>query len=314
MENQTKDNLPIDFWGIGVQKGGTTWLFSNLNKLPEFNFLCIKELHYFDRSPQYLSPSDLAETYLIKRLFNPAWIITVAKRMIYLCIVRRDFKRLKFYWKWYFSNYNDNWYLSLFNGFKGYKGEISPSYSLLDEQDIQRMYRLSPKAKLILLLRNPIDRDWSTYRFTTRNKPDFSFENVSLDAIKDYMDTDGVMLRSNYLRTINNYSKVFPKGQLLICFYDAILNNPKQLLSDIVSFITEGSNTQSDYSELKKRVNKSRSISCPKEIRDYLKKKHYNQIKELADSYGGYFNEWYETTYGETSKNSNKILSPTIQI
>ena len=46
-----KEQTPINFWGIGAQKAGTSWLYYNLSKTPGFAIPPVIELHYFDQIP-----------------------------------------------------------------------------------------------------------------------------------------------------------------------------------------------------------------------------------------------------------------------
>ena len=64
----------MDFLGIGTQKSGTSWLYQNLNRIPEFSLLPIKEVHYFDRSSDYPSPNHLSITLLTDRFRNKKWL------------------------------------------------------------------------------------------------------------------------------------------------------------------------------------------------------------------------------------------------
>lgn len=168
----------INFWGIGAQKSGTSWLFYNLGRLPDFDLPPIRELHYFDQGKKYPSPDFLFQTRLIDRMKNKAYLREAIER-IASSIGKGRIKDTRFYLKWYGADYNDNWYLSLFRHFKGITGEITPSYSMLKKVDIQKMYALSPDAKLILMLRNPIDRAWSHYRHI-KKKISTSLQKVSL--------------------------------------------------------------------------------------------------------------------------------------
>lgn len=304
----------IDFIGIGAQKAGTSWLYYNLKKIKGFDLPIIKELHYFDRDTTYPSPNFLSKTNVWRRILNKNYVVEALKK-IRLRAKLKDWSGVKFYIKWYFSNYTDDWYLSLFNNLNGYKGEISPSYSILEEKDIRRMYKLAPNAKLVFLLRNPIDRAWSHYRFAKEKnfiKFPTSIENHS--SVIKFMEDEEQVLRSDYLRTMENFSSIFPKNQILICFYDSITDNPELLMRNILEFICEDNSITYSYSNLSKIYNKSTFIKCPKNIEDYLKEKYHNQIKTLADQYGGYFNKWYKDTYGEESTNKNKMFSPTLYL
>ena len=160
----------IDFIGIGAQKAGTSWLHTMLKEHPDIDLLPIKELHYFDRSKDYPSPNKLSITKLSERLQNRNWRKT-ACRDVLRQLKKGNVNQARWFYKWHFKNYNDKWYISLFQGLKGIKGEITPAYSILNDSDIQSMSKLMSDGKLILMLRDPLDRAWSHYKhsITYRN-------------------------------------------------------------------------------------------------------------------------------------------------
>ncbi len=304
-----KQHSTIHFWGIGAQKAGTSWLFHYLSKIPEFDIPPFKELHYFDRSPEYPSPSRLSRTKLSERLTKKLYL-KKAYWAISRALGKGDFRSVKFYFKWFFSNYSDEWYLSLFDQYKGITGEITPSYSMLKKEDIAKMYAMSPNAKLILMVRNPVDRAWSHYRHTKRAEKNFQLENESPEDIINFFESDDQSLRSDYMRTLENYSHVFPKEQILIGFYDAIIEDPSGLLLGITKFFGVDSIPEIES----KVVHKSIEVDCPDEVYEYLKQKYFLQIKGLADKYGGYFSKWHHDLYGSDESLLTAELSPTLRL
>lgn len=312
----TKQIIPtrIDFLGIGVQKAGTSWLYSNLNKLPEFDLPLVKEVHYFDRDPKYISPNLLSETRLVDRLSDFTWIKWAFRDVVVEPMRAGDLSRAKFYWRWYFSDYTDRWYLSLFEKSRGYTGEITPSYSILERPDIVRMHRILPDARLIYMVRNPIERAWSHYRFNTGRIPGYSFDAVKTEDILAFMKSDDQILRSQYQQTLDRYASVFPKDQILIGFYDAIIDAPEQLLNEVVDFITRGTYPRRVHYKTHKKVNQSREISMPPEVEAFLKDYYYEPIQELAATYGGYFHNWLEKSYGEKRPSTGRPPVPTISL
>ena len=66
------------------------------------------------------------------------------------------------FFDWYFYK-GLNWYCKHFKDadISQYKGEITPCYSILSEEKIKFIHQINPKLKIILLLRNPIERAWS---------------------------------------------------------------------------------------------------------------------------------------------------------
>ena len=302
----------INFIGIGVQKSGTSWLFKNLKKLPDFSLLPIKELHYFDRHPKYpFSSTTLYHDSIFKRLRNPDWWFRF--RIYFLKNLKKEnFSGAKWKLKYFFEKANDERYLSFFENLEGLKGEVTPSYSILDKEDIQEMYRLAPDAKLILLLRNPIYRAWSQYLHERRKIKGYETMEIDTEAAIHFMNSKDQILRSNYERSIENYLSVYPKSQLLIGFFDAIAKQPDELMHIVVDFI--GGNTAhiSEYLDLKQKFNVNKKTEMPEEVFEFLKEKYRVPIERLASKYGGYFNIWLEETYISKCKN-NSPKNPIIE-
>jgi len=286
----------INFIGIGAQKSGTSWLFRNLKKLPDFSLLPIKELRYFDRHPKYPSRKGLFDDFSFKKVANPDWLFGF--RVYFLREFRhQNFSTIKWKLKYFFSKANDDLYLSFFKNLEGLKGEVTPSYSILEKEDIQKMYRLAPDAKLILLLRNPIYRAWSQYLHDRRKIKGYLNQKIEPEEAIRYLNSEKQILRSDYERTIENYLSVYPKSQMLIGFFDAIAEQPEDLMHSVVEFI--GGNTEhiSNYLDLKQKFNVNQKVEMPEEVFEFLKSKYREPIERLASKYGSYFNVWLEENF-----------------
>lgn len=293
----------INFIGIGATKAGTTWLFDRLRDLNEFRLTPIKELHYFDRDKEYYMSPDYAEITNFKNraFFNRRWYIRFLKdigRTIFQYSSLYDFK---FVMKWHTSNYSDKMYASMFpNSDQKISGEITPSYSFLKLKDIQRIYKINNDLKLILLVRDPIERAWSHIRY---RKPSVL---GSIDEIKSFIDSEEQSFRGDYLQTIENYSKVFPSKSILICFFDAIILNPKKLLKEVVVFLNGNARNVEDLYTLNNKSNVSKSMKMPPEVYLYLKEKYKEDIGRMSNLFGGYSTKWQNKHYG-TNQEINKI-------
>jgi len=116
---------------IGAQKAGTTALTGLLMTHPTYVHAKRKEVHYFDRPPyaKVQAPGVGLGHYL--RAFN--------------YISRQQARALR--------------YIVV--------GETTPRY-LSALHAASRMHALIPRVKLVLLLRNPIDRLWSEYQMLAR--------------------------------------------------------------------------------------------------------------------------------------------------
>lgn len=298
-------NRGPDFIGIGAQKAGTSWLYTRLSEMPEFQLVPKKELHYFDRNRRYMSPNLLADDNLLNRFSNEEWR-TKGFRAFVKLILKRRFSHLSWYWNHYMANrYSDEWYLSLFDSLRGVKGEITPAYSMLEEEDIRRMKDLVPEAKLIFLLRNPVDRAWSHFRF---DHPKLIGKDVTEAEITriamDFFQSEGFKKRAEYVETIRKYSHLF-KGQLLIGFYDAVKLDPIGLLKEITEFLGVACDVEK-YCKVNKAINVSKKSKIPETVRKYLEDYYRNMMQQLSDDLGGYATNWYNSIYG----NGTEIQSP----
>lgn len=137
-----------------------------------------------------------------------------------------------------------------FNNWKGEKavGEKSTSYLYQASRVAPRIKESIPDVRLIALLRNPIDRAYSSYWFTVLSGLEtLSFEDSLLcenerranpgspllEEVQPYAYID----RGHYLTQIKQYLEFFPREQLLIGLFDELIENPTQLYRNIARFL-----------------------------------------------------------------------------
>ncbi|EDY80484.1 Sulfotransferase domain superfamily [Verrucomicrobiia bacterium DG1235] len=305
-------NSSINFWGIGAQKAGTTWLHDQLSLREEFLVPPVKELHYFDKALKYPSRSPIGIP--LKKRFKNKRVREQALKDFKNSLPQ--LKELSFCLRYYFTtNPNDNWYNRLLKNSEKYTGEITPSYAILDPEDITRMHSMSPKAKIIYIVRDPIDRAWSHFRFSQRDSKTFHNSTSQIKNVIDFINSDSQQQRSDYIKTIRNFSKVFPKNQILIVFFDAIKTDPDGLMRDVIDFISDGNISINDSDSTPNKIsNQSKSLTCPPEIIDFIKEKYYHQIKSLSNEYGNYFNLWLQKNYAGYGNQSLAKVTPTLRL
>ncbi|MEG5053624.1 MULTISPECIES: tetratricopeptide repeat protein [unclassified Microcoleus] len=150
------------------------------------------------------------------------------------------------FFSWHFDRGID-WYLAHFppmpSGEEFVTGEASPSYFDYREAP-ERLYTAFPEAKLIVLLRNPVDRAISQfYRLTDLNWEARSLDRVISDEIErlsqnpEYIigeEPGNYLARGRYIEFIKNWRTFFPQEQLLILksedFYAGAATTVKQVL------------------------------------------------------------------------------------
>jgi hypothetical protein len=186
-----------DFLGIGTARSASTWLHSRLSQHPEVYLPALKELHFFNE-PRPHTPCDVSgATWTRPRYFdldNPA------------------------HWRWYS--------LQFAPGADKVKGEITPDYSTLSRARVGELRAHLPEVKIILLIRNPIDRAWSGLRYSWKRHLDENLKPGEVEALMRAALHPERLLRGDYPLTLTNWEAHFPEAQRLYLLYDDIAAQP----------------------------------------------------------------------------------------
>lgn len=280
------------FIGIGAARCGSTWLHRNLSRHPQIWMAHKKELHYFDRSPTYPSPSHLGVGGLWDRLAGRQPHHREHRRMVFKTLLSTSGKWRPGQWAWdlkyCFGRYDDRWYFSLFRQARGrMPGEITPAYSILQKADVQHIADILPRVKILYLMRNPIECAWSGIRRHAGG-------SAAVARLREIADLPNISLRVDYLRTLSIWRSVFPPQQIFVGFYDQIVEDPESLLLDIFRFLNVDADRKHLTGSARQRFNAGPSACIPREIEIHLAAKYLPQIEQLSQTVGGYATRWLQ--------------------
>jgi len=204
-----------NFLIIGVQRGGTTSLYKYLTKHPKIIPALKKEIHFFD--------------------------INFDKGV-----------------SWYQSKFKQNPFFMILYKKKKFKdsitGEATPYY-IYHPYGAQRISKIIPNVKLIVLLRNPVERAYSHYHHEVRLKAErLSFEDAIKEESKRLEDETEKMLKDEnyysfnhqhfsylqrgiYIDQLEVWTKKFPKEQILILSSEDLYSNSNEICNEVFSFL-----------------------------------------------------------------------------
>ncbi|WP_428658502.1 sulfotransferase family protein [Runella sp.] len=219
----------VNLFIVGAAKCGTTSLYNYLSEHPSVFMSPVKEPHFF------------SEVYQEKP-------IKIIKEKRYHSVVINDLDQ----------------YNSLFDDCinESVIGEASTSY-LWDTNAAQRIYNYNPGARIIIMLRNPIERAFSHYvmqKFT-------GMENLSFyDALQKDISTsnkkwgvDNIYIDLGmYQKQVEKYTSIFPKKNIKLVSFQKFKMYTKDEFDNICDFlgIERGFVTQfTVYNESKKDKN-----------------------------------------------------------
>lgn len=188
------------------------------------------------------------------------------------------------------------WYKSIFEPGKDKKtGDITPAYSTLTCNQVANVYRLMPNTKIVLLMRNPIDRAWSQMKMcSTKGIIDIHNEKRILNKIR----APGQISRGDYLRILDTWQSFYPEEQIFTGFYDEISQCPEKLLRRLFKFLHISSAQEFVPETAHRKFHVGMRAPIPPRIAFVLANMYYNDIAELNRRFGGYTGEWLDYAKG----------------
>lgn len=199
-------NLP-DFIIIGETKSGTTSLYNYLLKHPKIkntlsNEMIIEEI-------KEISDSQLSNSKEI-RFFDRYYSNGL---------------------EWYKSNFPETVQNEI-------TGEGTPMY-MFRTMVAFRLKKDVPKVKLIVLLRNPVDRLYSNFQHYNKYISNWSKRYPSFeDYLNTCSDSDYYLIEKGlYVYTLQKWFKYFPKEQFIIINTEEMKRSPQEVYSKILNFL-----------------------------------------------------------------------------
>jgi hypothetical protein len=137
-----------------------------------------------------------------------------------------------------------DWYKTIFNYNGKLQGDNTPEY-ISNFIAHERMHKIIPNAKLILILRDPVYRAYSAYNHYKQRLPDSknwfylpdkNFKKNILEEIKNDFK-NGFINRGFYIDHIEHLLKYFHKSQLLILIKEQIEATPSEAYEKVYNFL-----------------------------------------------------------------------------
>lgn len=267
------------FLGIGAQKAGTTWLYRGLELHPDIWLPPVKELHFFDERMRFPEPG----FHNIHRTHGPArrWRRQLhnerRRRRRVETIDEAERRNREWCSRYFFGTPSLDWYRSLFAD-HDHSGEVTPEYAALDAETIETVVTALPDIRVVYLLRNPIEREWSAALMATRSgnrQPD------------DVLRQNRRHVR--YSDNIDRWSGALPPGRLYVGFTEDLRTHPEALMADVVTFI--GADPRQARVPVG-RPNSGGATSIPGHLATALADELFEEIDRIARRFGGPAKSW----------------------
>ncbi len=217
-------NLP-NFFIVGAPRCGTTALQKILSSHPDVFMSPIKEPHYFSTD---FKIENFALDYREKSLCDlTSYLEQPVLKELHLA---------------HTPNYHQ--YIQLYREVKVHKaiGEASSGY-LYSSEAAQNIQKSNPNARIIMILRNPVDRAYSHYIMDKASGR--VLENSFAKAVKnDYSNPSKAWGEKHlyvelgmYYEQVCRYQEMFPKNQIKTILYDDWIRDNEKILVEVCNFL-----------------------------------------------------------------------------
>ena len=210
--------------GLGAQKSGTSWLRHYLNSHDFADFDLAKEYHVWD----VLCESEKFAHYDVRGVSNIR-LKRLIKQSLGMALGPLDVRqKMQEHPNYYFEHFGE----ILRRPEISVTGDICPSYVFLPLHILNRIrdgfVSMGIAVKVVLLMRDPVERCWSCVRMHKRKGA--SMEGVDVDlpieeALRRYYRTSDCIRRTRYQDTISVMREVFRQEEIYIDTYENILLN-----------------------------------------------------------------------------------------
>jgi hypothetical protein len=267
------DHLP-NFLILGAAKAGTTALYHYLNQHPQIYMTPLKETNFFALEGQPLNFSGPGDDDYVNRM----------------SITTLDA------YKEQFDGVRDEIAV----------GEASPLY-LYDERAARNIYRYVPDAKLIIILRNPIDRAYSAFLHLVRDgREEFADFGTALQREDERIRAGWEHLwhlkqMGLYYEQVKRYYDLFPREQIKTYLYYDFRTQPQVVLQELYGFfgVDETHVTDMSCRHNEATVPKEQRPPLLPEVRQQLQDEMRDDILKVQDLIGRDLSHWLTSSKRE---------------
>lgn len=185
------------------------------------------------------------------------------------------------------------WYARHFEGAGSrVKGEITPSYGSIRRGRILYVRKIIPEARIIFLMRNPVDRAWSQAKMNLVKRRKITMDQVPDEHFFAHFSNEKSIKRGSYRNMLEAWLSIFPEEQVLIRFFEDVSGRPKELLSDVFRHIGASLDVEWEALPYNKVIRQGVGEPMPEKFRTFLQNLYRDEIHWVADRFGSHAEEW----------------------
>lgn len=239
------DRFP-DYFLVGPQRTGTTWLHANLRWHPEIFMAEPKEIFYFNRLLERDHPkfvTDDLRWYL--KFFTPSAKLWLIENAMALRHHGRPYR-------------------------PKVRGEASASYAAMAPELIAELAALGPRSKIMMMVREPVARAWSHAKKDLVRNRGRKMAEVSDEEWQAFFSDPYQVSCAHASRMLENWRAHFPEDQIMVARYNDVSTRPEELLNETLDFLGVAAGPRYMGPQVRETVNPTSGSGIPQQHRAYL--------------------------------------------
>lgn len=282
-----------DLYCIGAQKAATSWLHRCLETHPGVFMPPVKEVHYFDNL--HRPGGEAKRRRMAER--SAAWRASLSGRIARLVperLLPSPLARRVRRYDWFSDtagrvDLDDEWYARQFAGAApgAVCCDFTPTYALLPARGIAHLRSLSPDARIVYILRDPVRRAFSHARMLAVRRG-LGFDEETLTRLALHRSS---LAHGEYPAIIARWLEAFPPDRVLILFYDDVAARPLWLIEQVCTFAGLDFDP-AWFPAAGEVVYRGPSVDMPEALRRALATRYAATIAEIRRRYPGRALDW----------------------
>jgi hypothetical protein len=260
-----------DFLCVGAQKAGTSWLYRQCEPHGDFWMPPLKELHYFNK----LTKAVRANSPRCRDERDTSFLESVSRLSAQPYIDMENYARLFAY--------------------KGSRlsGDITPTYSMLNDEMVEHIVSFFPSLKVIFLARDPVERAWSQLSMGVRLGRISRFDPTDADAVIEKVLLPHVLSLSYPSKIVARWRRHVNPDLFRLYFFDDLERNPAELRRAIFHFL--GADPDKPSGQIKPEDNRDADGRKPRltdKVRSRVAQFFKKELQACATKLGGPAKDW----------------------
>jgi hypothetical protein len=172
-------------------------------------------------------------------------------------------------------------------------GDISPAYSTLNDEIVERVMDHFPDLKVVFLARDPVERAWSQLSMGVRLGMISRFDASDPEEVICNLLNPGVLIRSHPSKIVARWKRYVRPENFRVYFFDDLQENPAELRRSALQFLGGDPDKASGHRNPHENIEAGQEkLRLSAAVRDRMAQFFKHELKACAAELGGRARSW----------------------